>query len=336
MLKEDRSAIATLSLSLSLICLSVLPAVVLADETLTITTYYPSPYGSYNELKVASNTYLAYSSGSVGIGTTSPESALHVTGTAYPLGIFERTGLASNIAYGVNQLRAAKSTDMADGFGPRFVFSIKDNGVSYQDIAAFGAVRGGADSYGKLIFQTAGASGNVNTVRMVIDSTGNVGIGTTSPTAKLEVAGTAGTDGIKFPDGSTQFRGVRIYRTQVAMGTLSCGGTFSPSLPFTTTITNEWVTLMYSVTGRTNACGHTYGDMVIDGASIAQGSGADERGCTWRRTITQMVNRQIATAGNHTFRVDVTCGSGATTFSDTSGEWSGGGTFLTVIAGGGN
>jgi len=31
-----------------------------------------------------------------------------------------------------------------------------------------------------------------------------VGIGTTSPTAKLHVAGTAGTDGIKFPDGTLQ------------------------------------------------------------------------------------------------------------------------------------
>ncbi|MCX6107882.1 MAG: hypothetical protein NTY08_18800 [Proteobacteria bacterium] len=33
---------------------------------------------------------------------------------------------------------------------------------------------------------------------------GHVGIGTTTPGAKLEVAGTPGTDGIKFPDGTTQ------------------------------------------------------------------------------------------------------------------------------------
>ena len=33
---------------------------------------------------------------------------------------------------------------------------------------------------------------------------GNVGIGTASPTAKLHIGGTAGTDGIRFPDGTIQ------------------------------------------------------------------------------------------------------------------------------------
>jgi len=49
-------------------------------ETLTITTYYPSPYGSYNELTTYSNAYLAIRSGNVGIGTSNPEAKLHVVG----------------------------------------------------------------------------------------------------------------------------------------------------------------------------------------------------------------------------------------------------------------
>jgi len=50
-------------------------------ETFTITTYYPSPYGSYNELTTYSNTYLAMNSGNVGIGTSKPTAKLEVAGT---------------------------------------------------------------------------------------------------------------------------------------------------------------------------------------------------------------------------------------------------------------
>jgi len=58
-----------------------------ADETLTITTYYPSPYGSYSQLTAdqiaIGSTYrnptyadgTLYVSGNVGIGTTSPNSS---------------------------------------------------------------------------------------------------------------------------------------------------------------------------------------------------------------------------------------------------------------------
>ena len=50
-------------------------------EELTITTYYPSPHGSYNELTTTGNTYLAINVGSrVGIGMTDPKSVLQVVG----------------------------------------------------------------------------------------------------------------------------------------------------------------------------------------------------------------------------------------------------------------
>lgn len=47
-------------------------------EEITLTTYYPAPYGAYDELTTTSNTYLATDSGSVGIGTTSPNYELHI------------------------------------------------------------------------------------------------------------------------------------------------------------------------------------------------------------------------------------------------------------------
>jgi len=48
------------------------------------------------------------------------------------------------------------------------------------------------------------ADGLVAGSNQLVLSGGNVGIGTTAPSAKLQVAGTAGIDGIKFPDGTLQ------------------------------------------------------------------------------------------------------------------------------------
>jgi len=56
---------------------------------------------------------------------------------------------------------------------------------------------------GYLAFKTRQGAGDI-TERMRIDNSGNVGIGTNSPGAKLHVSGTPGTDGIMFPDGTIQ------------------------------------------------------------------------------------------------------------------------------------
>ena len=54
---------------------------------------------------------------------------------------------------------------------------------------------------------------SVDSGTLAIDQANNrVGIGTASPTAKLEIGGVAGTDGIKFPDGSLQVKAANILR----------------------------------------------------------------------------------------------------------------------------
>lgn len=54
----------------------------LSTEQITMTTYYPSPYGVYDQMRSQNNTFLSYASGAVGIGTTSPapNTKLHVAG----------------------------------------------------------------------------------------------------------------------------------------------------------------------------------------------------------------------------------------------------------------
>lgn len=51
------------------------------EEALTLTTYYPAPYGAYQNLRTTQDTYLATDSGYVGIGTTEPTHELSVNGS---------------------------------------------------------------------------------------------------------------------------------------------------------------------------------------------------------------------------------------------------------------
>lgn len=52
----------------------------LGSETLTMTTYYPAPYGGYARLLTTDQALLARDTGNVGIGMNSPTSKLHVSG----------------------------------------------------------------------------------------------------------------------------------------------------------------------------------------------------------------------------------------------------------------
>ncbi len=72
-----------------------------ADESITITTYYPSPYGVYKELTTTSNAYLATTGGYVGIGTTVPTVQLE---RACPAGF-------TNIKAGNNQLGCMETAE---------------------------------------------------------------------------------------------------------------------------------------------------------------------------------------------------------------------------------
>ena len=49
-------------------------------ETVSISTYYPSPYGSYKSLDTTDETHFATDGGNVGIGTKEPSSKLAVNG----------------------------------------------------------------------------------------------------------------------------------------------------------------------------------------------------------------------------------------------------------------
>ncbi|MDD5090149.1 MAG: hypothetical protein PHQ23_04455 [Candidatus Wallbacteria bacterium] len=173
---------------------------------------------------------------------------------------------------------------------------------------------------------------NGTPVHMVLDGDGHLGIGESTPTAKLHIGGVSGTDGIKFPDGSMQYSGVRIYRSQNAYGTITNGTWLPGSITFYA-IAGQKATLTLDCTGRTNAGGHTYIDLYYDGA-LAHSTAGHDGTATWRRNIHGSVNVTAASTGNHTFTAYFTIGSGASTLTDTGGEWPLGGLTWQVIVGG--
>lgn len=112
--------------------------------------------------------------GNVGIGTTSPAQKLQITDTA-PRILLEGTNASSE------NDEISRISGLWDGKYVGDIRFLAGDDTSNKD-------------NGKIEFRTYAANGVTGT-RMIIDETGNVGIGTLTPTAKLEVVGDISSSG---------------------------------------------------------------------------------------------------------------------------------------------
>ncbi|MDO8603417.1 MAG: hypothetical protein Q7O04_06175, partial [Candidatus Omnitrophota bacterium] len=141
------------------LCIVLLMGIYSIAEDITLTTYYPAPYGAYDELTTTGNTYLATTSGNVGIGTTaSPNRKLEVKGDAS----FDDTV---------------------------YIFDTQNTGFATG--AQILTVGTGATNNTALKLM---ASGGITNYALIV-SAGSVGIGTTIPNYPLDVAGDINTTG---------------------------------------------------------------------------------------------------------------------------------------------
>lgn len=135
------------------------------------------------EVKDTGDIILAETAGNVGIGTNTPTELLHVAGT---------NGAIVIDADGISNTASLKF--------------INDNERS-RITSNYDSVAGGG---GQLGFWTDTIGGTL-TRRMTIDSAGNVGIGTTSPTEELTV-GSGGSNYIGIGGDGVNASGIRFYR----------------------------------------------------------------------------------------------------------------------------
>jgi len=143
----------------------------------------------YDDNAGADRMYIS-NTGNVGIGMTAPTSRLSLSSTATNDGI-------QLLGNGGTWLYIFENTSVS---AYNNITLAGDRGLYYGS-GTIGSPGGGL----VLAPWASGTSG------MRLDQNGNVGIETTAPGAKLEIAGTSGVDGIKFPDGTIQTTSATVH-----------------------------------------------------------------------------------------------------------------------------
>ncbi|MDI3544305.1 MAG: trimeric autotransporter adhesin, partial [Candidatus Woesearchaeota archaeon] len=202
----------------------------------------------------ANTLYVDNTNGRVGIGTTSPSYNLHVNGNFYANTV--NTGIGNTEVYLMNQnVRTTDAVTFATvntGQGANELYAMNQN-VRTTDSPTFSNVyiadnmihSGDTNTY--IGFPAADTIRMVTagTERVRILSNGNVGIGTTSPGAKLDVAGDVrltGTYGATLSAGKYPFKGYWAYSDD--------GTGYGPAFIHTNTATgNTYPTLFLQTSG---------------------------------------------------------------------------------------
>lgn len=151
----------------------------LGSETLTLTTYYPAPYGGYANLLTTGQTLMARDTGNVGIGTPNPLAKLHVASTSGTDAILIKP--ATMNSGNVSRIVFADP----DGGTPQMSMEYKDDGSA--DLAIIGGNFGINNANPNYKLDVTG-TGNIST-DLTVGNDVRVGNGASSNVGDLYVNG---------------------------------------------------------------------------------------------------------------------------------------------------
>jgi len=164
-------------------------------EDMTITTYYPSPNGTYDALSVKR----------LSVGDTNADGSINasdVSATSGYLLVADKLGIGtmSPVAK-VHILGSSQNTLAVDSSSyPEITHRVSGTIKSYNAIATSAGGYFVGSAVNDWIFRNEGGAsikfGRGTTTDVTFDSSGNVGIGTISPADKLEVNGNLRVDGV--------------------------------------------------------------------------------------------------------------------------------------------
>lgn len=156
------------------------------------------------------NQFLVRASGGMGINTNAPTATLHIGGTPGLDGIRFPDGSLLLTATPALPEHSHHTLDASDGDPIDAVYVDAEGRVGLGTLTPAEKL----DVQGNLVVSGTIASGSLSmdggARDIVSDSTlsliapGGIGIGTSNPTAAIDIAGTPGVDGIRFPDGTLQ------------------------------------------------------------------------------------------------------------------------------------
>jgi hypothetical protein len=210
------------------------PEIVLTQTSVASWSIYNPPASTDLRFYNGSDLLTLLSSGNVGIGTSSPVTKLQVSGT--------------------NATVTLSDTNASGGSYSTLLFRNTDGLSTAYNIASIYGLTTANGGNGALTFYTAAS--NSNTEKMRLDSSGNLGIGTTSPGARLSVTNSNATSP------TAEFGGNQV-REFVRTGTQSSDGTIRVDIAFTSQGSN-WSSQLIEIAVSTSAGGSSsrYGGVV--------------------------------------------------------------------------